>query len=654
MSGLALFYNRDGAPAEQLDMERMLGALARRGPDGAAVWYDGALAVGHCSLRTTPEAFHEAMPLTSRCGRSVISADVRLDNRDELIARLGLNDRPRHQLGDGAITLAAYQRWGSDCPARLLGDFAFVIWDAPARRLFCARDDYGVKPLYYTLSEAFFAAASEVAALLALPRVPRHLDETRVAEYFVSRLEGDSDSNTFYSAIRRLPGGSWLVVRPGGVEQRRWRTFAHVPEQRYGSDAEYAAAFRHLFEQVVDCRLRSSGALGSMLSGGVDSTSIVCVAEREFARSGQLLPTFSAVGDDPATCPERPYLATLPAELALLCHTVGAGQVQRYIGGYAALLQGSGDPFAAAGLIPPAMYAAAQAQRVRVMLDGVDGDIVASLDPDYPAHLARGGRWLRLVTELQGATAFWGESLWATARDTCVWPLLPRAVRQGWTRLRYHQAEDTSLLDPDFVRRAGIWERIEASQLAGGTPAPSLRESHVQRVSVGYLQSALERYDHAAACFGIESRHPLLDRRLVEFCIGLPPELKVRRGWTKVILRGAMAGVIPEPIRRRRDRNNPSSAFVRHALAQLGDTLATTFEGDLSDLGVLLRPDALRALYRRYRADGNIGDGHRLWEALAFVLWWRRTTLVPSGWVPGRALPSLALPFYSQRLKDER
>lgn len=625
MSGIAGIFYRDGRPAEPACLERMLAAIAHRGPDGVAHWTSGPLGLGQCTLWNSPEARHERLPLTSPCGGYSIVADARLDNRDELIAALGLADRPRAQIGDGALILAAYLHWGERCPERLLGDFAFAIWDACRRRLFCARDYLGVRPLFYHCSARLFAFASELGALLTLGEVPRVLDEGRVAEYFVPRLEGESHSTTLYRDIARLPGGSRLWVRPEAVLEQRYHNFAPSAPLRLRSDADYAAAFRSVFTQAVHCRLRSAAPVGAMLSGGVDSTAIALIAEQRDARAGRRLPTFSLVGADRASCPESPFLATLPAELALERHTLPADQLGPYLAGYHVAIEQSDDPFTAWHTFAPAACAAAQQQGIRVMLDGVDGDLLASLTPDYPAYLARSGRWRLLAAELAGAARFWEQPLPLVVRDSCIWPLLPAALRRRYTAMRGYLREATAHLQPDFVRRNRLAERLAAWQAAEDGLSPTLRDGHIRVLSAGWLQSALERCDQVAAALGIEARHPLLDRRLVELCLALPPEQKVRHGWSKAILRAAMAGVLPEPVRLRRDRRNPSGDIVRHLLARFAEPLAATFSGDLAELSFVLRPEPLRERYRRYRQTGAPEDAFELWGLLAFSSWLGRS-----------------------------
>ena len=177
MSGIAGIYYLDGRPVEGMDVQRMIDSIAHRGPDGCGVWTDGSVGLGHRMLWTTPESLHEKLPLTNKSGDLTITADARIDNRDELISALNFNGRPRETITDSEIILAAYEKWGEKCPEELLGDFSFAIWDKRKQIVFCGRDHFGVKPFYYHLSEKIFTYASEIKAMLCLQHVPRRLNE---------------------------------------------------------------------------------------------------------------------------------------------------------------------------------------------------------------------------------------------------------------------------------------------------------------------------------------------------------------------------------------------------------------------------------------------------------------------------------------------
>ena len=157
-------------------------------------------------LWTTDESVLERLPLAADAGRYAITADARIDNREELLASLALDRRT----ADSEIILAAYRKWGEECPVHLLGDFAFAIWDRRRQTLFCACDPMGVKGLYYHLSPTALSFASEIKALFALPEIPRRLNEVRVAEYLITLFE--DRCGTFYRDILRLPGAHSLSV----------------------------------------------------------------------------------------------------------------------------------------------------------------------------------------------------------------------------------------------------------------------------------------------------------------------------------------------------------------------------------------------------------------------------------------------------------
>lgn len=153
MSGIVGIYHLDGRPVEQQDVQRMTDSIAHRGPDGSAVWIEGPVGLGHRMLYTTPESLHEKLPLTNRTGDLTITADARIDNRNELFSMLNFNGRPRETIPDSEIILVAYEKWGEKCPEKLLGDFAFTIWDKRKQAIFCARDPIGIKPFYYYCKE---------------------------------------------------------------------------------------------------------------------------------------------------------------------------------------------------------------------------------------------------------------------------------------------------------------------------------------------------------------------------------------------------------------------------------------------------------------------------------------------------------------------
>src|SRR5262245_10430097 len=198
MSAIVGIYFMDGRAADHNTINQMLERVKHRGPDRAGVWCESSVGLGHRMLLTTSESLHEKAPLVSKSGDIALTADARIDNRDELINALGLGQSPSREMSDSELIVAAYERWGERCPERLLGDFAFAIFDKRRRSLFCARDHFGVKPFYYYYSGRAFVFASEIKAIFSLREVPQQVNEPRIADYLVHVLEGFDKSITFY------------------------------------------------------------------------------------------------------------------------------------------------------------------------------------------------------------------------------------------------------------------------------------------------------------------------------------------------------------------------------------------------------------------------------------------------------------------------
>ena len=305
MSGVFGLIRPDGPPATAGELAAMAVRLARRGPEGSSVWRDGPVGLGLTLLATTPEALCERLPLRDEATGCVITADVRLDNRADLIGALDLCERASGT-GDAGLVLAAYVAWGRGCLERLRGDFAFAIRDPRDGSLFCARDRFGMRPLsYHHAPGRLFAFGSEPEAVLALTEVPWRINEGRIADVLVGELEGIDRTSTFFEGVFRLPPAHALVVTPQGLHIWRYWSPEPGPILRLGSDEAYAEAFLEVFAQAVRSRLRGAGPVGSMLSGGMDSGSVVAVARELLATAGVgPLATFSAISPDEERCVE--------------------------------------------------------------------------------------------------------------------------------------------------------------------------------------------------------------------------------------------------------------------------------------------------------------------------------------------------------------
>jgi asparagine synthase (glutamine-hydrolysing) len=308
MSGLAGIYNLDGRPVDPALLRRMTERIAHRGPDGVGYWIDGPVGLGHRMLHTTPESLQEKQPLLDETGKLCLVFDGRVDNREALKEALTAKGARLRTGTDAEIVLRAYECWGEWCPKRIIGDFAFVMWDKISHQLFCARDPLGLKPFYYYTDGRTFLCGSELRQLFESVAVPRQPNEGMIGEYLACAPTGHEE--TLFRGILRLPPSHFLCVRPGYQRKERYWEPDPASEIRYRTDAEYAEHFLEIFKETVRCRLRSHRPIGIELSGGVDSSSVVGVVHSlscEEGLPGSGYETFSLIFPG-LPCDESAYI----------------------------------------------------------------------------------------------------------------------------------------------------------------------------------------------------------------------------------------------------------------------------------------------------------------------------------------------------------
>lgn len=665
MSGITGAYHLDGRPADEADLRRMVDAMPHRGPDGSATWCESPVGLGHRMLHTTPESLAERLPLQNAAGTVVLTADARIDNREELIGRLRLRTRP-DPIPDSELILKAYEAWGEACPERLVGDFAFAIWDRVERKLFCARDHFGINPFYYYHQPGrLFAFASEIKALLVLPSVPERLSEVRVGDH-LARTKEDKEI-TIYEEVLRLPPAHAMVVTAEGVRLRKYWTLEPAPDVGAMSDEAYTERFLDLFTEAVRCRLRSAFPVGAQLSGGLDSSFVACLARDLSREQGRgPLHAISCIFDATPACDERPYInAVLEGGHVKPLFVQGDryGPLSNLDEIYDVL-----DDHAAAGNhhLFWEMYRAAQGAGVRVVLDGIDGDNVISHGELYLKELARAGRWDEFAREVAltakrhrhadhrhpfeealsrpgvlltrfGLTELGRlaeEGQWVrfvsgarqvsryfnVHKQTLYWRygrklVVPRPLLRLRRAIRERPPSLPPLVDEAFAQRIGLRER--AAQYGGATlKLEAVRETQRMLLGSGRIVPAFEATNHYAAAFSVEARHPFMDKRLIEFCLALPARQSFSDGWTRMIMRRAMGGIVPEAVRWRAGKARISPHFERG----LFEINAEVLRAQMDDLGPLKRyanEDYVRGLYR---AGPSSSDVDQVQLALVAVL----------------------------------
>ena len=562
-----------------------------------------------------------------------IEGEARLDNREALLRALQVTVPERGQPADLAVILAAYERWGADCPEKLLGDFAFVIRDPRTGYAFGARDHLGVKPFYYRATDRGLGFATRASAIPDSDGLPLTLDDARVADACVPALECIDKTSTFYRGVFRLPAGCCVRFDNGrGVTIPYWTPDASR-EIRLSSDAEYVEAFREIFSEAVRCRL--SGSAASMLSGGVDSSAVVGFARTILqADRRPALTTLSCVTDDP-DCEESRHIRAVWELPGLDPVAIRPLDVGRYRDELVGFIDSMEEPFDDSMILPLLLYAAARRRGFGAVLDGVDGDTVASHEPDILAAWLRAGRFGLAFRQARGFARFHEGTYGpfsSTARLLAVNagrafapPWVRAAVQPLRRRFGVRAALGASFVSGECAQRTGLPSRLLtlwSHRELNSTLSP--RERQAREIAHPQLGAALERYHRVAASQGIEARHPFLDKRVVEFCLALPWHQKVSGGWSKRIVRESAAGYLPDPVRWRRGRwVRLGAGFLNAVISDSRDFLAAELSGNMSELAPYLDVSNVRACHERYR-HGDTEAGAPVWSAAVLSFWLRK------------------------------
>lgn len=563
MSGILGIYQWNGQPVDKAVLGRMADHLAHRGPDGRAMWIDGSVGFAHLMLHTTPESLLDSQPCADPSGLLRLTLDGRLDNREELKEAFFAKGMTLRAGTDAELVLAAYECWEEEAPLHLLGDFAFAIWDGRRRRLFCARDQIGIKPFYYYRGEGFFLFSSELRPLLAHPRARREPNEGMLGEYLASQVT--SQDETLFRDLFRLPPAHRLIVTPDSVRKARYWDADPLNELRYRSDAEYAEHFLSVFGEAVRCRLRSSTPVGSDLSGGLDSSSVVGMAQSLIRRGAVLdkgFETFSLIFPGMA-CDESCYIDAVVRRWNLHANKLPpefvdadtiSEQIRHHLDFPDYPNQTMSNPLAVL----------AREKRIVVVLTGIGGDDWMGTGFPPFADLLRLGSLLALIQELRKDPE--GLGLMRNFKELLA-VVLPNRVRRAYTWAVRRDGVPL-WIDMDFARRVDLADRLRDPSPTGPFTSYAQQDIFLSLRS-GEYALACELVDRSAARLGLESRHPFNDRRFIEFALSLPQSQRQRDGQIKFILRHAMRDLLPDLVRERSTKAEFSPVFLR-AFESLG------------------------------------------------------------------------------------
>ena len=627
MSGICGVVTYDGSAVDPTEVTAMAAAAPYRGGHGTRAWFSAQAvlvqqASGH-PWRPCPPT----QPV--ELGGVVVVADARIDNRPELIPTLSASGYlpDAHKPSDAELILAAFRKWGETCPRRIIGDFAFVIWDTRTRRLFAARDPMGMRPLYvHSQARRRILVASEIKQLLAAPTVPCAIFEPAIATTLAGPYT--PPSWTAYQEIEQIPPGHALIVSESGSSTHRY--WQPDPDTTIGDvDGDVAAAmFRSAFAEAVRARLERAQTAGLLLSGGLDSGSLASMAgwlrENGAFRQAPQIRTYSWAFADLPDSDERGVSKHIVDRYGLAGIDVDADDGWP-LAGYPEHGPDRDDPYCWVyqALIERTL-ACCRADGVDTQLTGDRGDELTGDWVYDEVGLMLAGRLRDALGDLRLAAEGSGLSALRSLRRRVIRPIVttrwPR-LAVALTRKRHPQQLWPPWVRNEFADRVDLGDIIRDMTAPPPVGGAALRQRH-QRLFLSQGARIAVLRNRTRAKFGMDFADPYADRRLVELILAMPQSLVQRRGQPKDVVRRAMSGVVPAPALATARKTIPYGLFHRgfreRAVGTVHDLLTSS---EAAEHGWLDEKQAL-AVFDGYRR--TVDAAWDFWWPLTVEMWLRR------------------------------
>lgn len=613
-------------------MEAMASILHHRGPDDRGRLTSGPFSMGFRRLSIIDVAGGR-QPMSNEDGNLWIVFNGEIYNHPEL--RPVLEGLGHHYAtnSDTETILHLYEQYGEDCVHHLRGMFAFAIWDADSRRLFCARDRLGIKPFYYTMTGGQFAFASEIKALLELPGLKAELNRHALPEFLA--LGYLSNDETMFAGIHKLQPGHHLSIDWERSDRRpritRYWDLDISPAEQPLAEAEYVERFEELFTESVRIHLRSDVSLGVFLSGGLDSSSIAATTA-SLLKDSRAIQTFS-VGYDEDQYSELGYARQMAAHIGAEHHEVILGP-EAFFASLMPMIWHEDEPLVWPSSVALFHVSRLASERVKVVLSGEGADEILAGYPKYLISLwnLRGGPVYRKL-----APRFFQQMVLRVLESERLPDWLRRKLKHSFL---YHPDKFESIYFDNFY---SVFSGREQSQMLNAALSDELSDGSAYENSMRffpetgqndnllnrllyldiktYLVELLMKQDQMSMAASIESRVPFLDHKLVEFVAQVPDRYKIRGLSGKYLMRQAMARRLPKSILRRSKKGFPTPIrpWLRN---QLFDRVrAVLTDGRLASRG-LIRPGYVQQLLEAHRRGSSVAT-EGCWRLMNFELWCR-------------------------------
>jgi asparagine synthase (glutamine-hydrolysing) len=606
--------------------------VLHRGPDGSG-WQEfrspaGPVALGHRRLAIIDVSDAGLQPMTDDSKRFSLIFNGEIYNYLELREELRGKGYVFVTESDSEVLLAAYREWGSSCLDKLLGMFAFLIWDDRDKYLFAARDRFGIKPLYVVANSHGIAFASEIKQLIGLRGVENRMNLARVKDFLASGIS-DHTTETMFEGIEQLQAGCSTSIETsqgwmGRFEPKRWYAIpAHSTLDL--SEGEASDRFRHLLTESVRMHLRSDVLVGSCLSGGLDSSSLVCLMSDMLAEEGRgaRVNTVSACYAEKSV-DEKPFIDSVIGQTGAQPHYIFP-RAEDVLQRASDITWHQDEPFGSSSIFAQwCVFEEARKAGIKVMLDGQGADEqLAGYHSSYVYYmsdLVRRRNYLTLVRTMVERDRVHRVSFLDQMKQF-IGPVLPASLWGFLSRQRQVVANYDWMGSAAFQPLKSAPSALEtASQVNGLPPITDIASLCVVLTFASNLQTLLHWEDRNSMAHSIEARVPFLDHRLVELNLALGNAHKIVRSDTKRILRKAMKGVLPEEVRERRDKlgfSTPEEIWFRGPLKGM---ILDGVEATLTRFPDLLQASGTRALVADM-IEGRRSVDFRIWRIVNMGIW---------------------------------
>jgi asparagine synthase (glutamine-hydrolysing) len=567
MCGISGILNFDGRPVNSADITEMNRAIHHRGPDGDGVYSEGNVGIGSTRLAIIDLRHIADMPLYDPDGRYVIVYNGEIFNYVEVREELLKKGYKFVTDSDTEVVMNAYKAYGEDCLHKLNGMWAFAIWDKQEKTLFCSRDRYGIKPFCYYKDNNRFVFGSEIKQLLG-QGVNKDVNDEIIYDYLVFHFI-DHTEQTFFKNIFNLKAGHKIKIKGNDFRVSRWYD---LPVGNFMSDTkDLYTDFADLLQDSVRLRLRSDVEVGSCLSGGLDSSAIVCLMHNILHNEGkpEMQKTFTACYDDPLI-DERKYVEEVIKQTNSTKYYLFP-DINGFREDLDKMTYHQDEPYTGATVFAQwSVFKKIHETGIKVVLDGQGSDeILIGYFSFFPFHLKR---------NLLNPVKFISEYLSGISTSNLGLSKFTQNFiyfNTGSVRYRHVLNNSKSFVKQDFVRSMN--RRDVFNEMIATKDLETNRLSNLWNIS---LPSLLRYEDKNSMAFSVEARIPFLDHRLVEYIFSIPYDKLIKKGWTKHVLRESMKGKIPEDIRMRKGKlafSVPQKKWLNDIKDHVIETFSTDF-----------------------------------------------------------------------------